>query len=250
MINNELFVTKHNQLAGAHWLDDFTIFDQQVAAACIAQIDWEDDDFKETTLDASELFEEIHGYPLVGERKERYYKDLKKLQKKLFKIVSPLEPEKENIFNWFSKIREDKYKDIFEMTINPTLIKYLIHLKDSGNFISPRLLRYKKSKNTYGIKLYQIMKTLNGPVYEKIMYINELKTIFNLTEKYNRSYDFKRYVINPAIQDINKLGDFHLEYEEIKRGRKVIGFKFIKSKNKIERTDRYKELHSMDFGVM
>jgi plasmid replication initiation protein len=200
-------------------------------SACLAQISMDDDELKDLTVDVYKLYEEIHGYPLRGENRKQCYADLLKLMRKRIRITSPLNPNGQHNFVWFTHIYRDEFGHKFTATINQDLIEYLINL--DGNFTRTKLIDHKEAGMSYGLKLFQMMKKLNGPVREKIFSIDDLKAIFNLTGKYSRTYDFKRRVIEPAIKDINNFADFTLSYKQLKTGRSITHLKFTKHpKNK------------------
>lgn len=50
-------------------------------------------------------------------------------------------------------------------------------------------------------------------------------------------YDFKKYVLDHAVKEINKVADLKVSYEQEKKGRKIIGFKFkVLQDNKPKKT--------------
>ena len=50
-------------------------------------------------------------------------------------------------------------------------------------------------------------------------------------------YDFKKYVLDHAVKEINKVADLKVSYEQEKKGRNIIGFKFkVLQDNKPKKT--------------
>lgn len=96
-----------------------------------------------------------------------------------------------------------------------------------------KLLEEKSFKCSYSIIFYEIFKK-----YEKIGIPNytleELKGLTKTSNKYKVYYEFKRWVLNPAIKEINKYdSNYSYSFEEIKLGRKVDSIQFIReNKNK------------------
>ena len=63
--------------------------------------------------------------------------------------------------------------------------------------------------------------------------IEELRDMFQLTEKYRLYADFKRFVIEPAIKEINAMSDFTVRVTPLKTGKSYTHYKFyIKRKVK------------------
>lgn len=100
-----------------------------------------------------------------------------------------------------------------------------------------KLLEEKSFKCSYSIIFYEIFKK-----YEKIgiptYTLEELKGLTKTSNKYKVYYEFKRWVLNPAIKEINKYdSNYSYRFEEIKLGRKVDSIQFIrenKDKNIID----------------
>ena len=63
--------------------------------------------------------------------------------------------------------------------------------------------------------------------------IDELRDMFQLTEKYKLYADFKRFVMEPAIKEINAMSDFTVRVTPLKTGKSYTHYKFyIKRKVK------------------
>lgn len=63
--------------------------------------------------------------------------------------------------------------------------------------------------------------------------IEELRDMFQLTEKYKLYADFKRFVMEPAIKEINAMSDFTVRVTPLKTGKSYTHYKFyIKRKVK------------------
>ena len=100
-----------------------------------------------------------------------------------------------------------------------------------------KLLEEKSFKCSYSIIFYEIFKK-----YEKVgipaYTLEELKELTKTKEKYKIYYDFKRYVLKQALEEINKYdSNYSYSFEEIKLGRKVDSIQFTrenKDKNIID----------------
>lgn len=77
----------------------------------------------------------------------------------------------------------------------------------------------------YGIRLYEliIQWRTKGEIEVEI---NWLKKAFGIEKQYPRMYDFKKYVIEPAIKDINQYSDFKIRMGQRKMGRTVTHLQF------------------------
>jgi plasmid replication initiation protein len=68
------------------------------------------------------------------------------------------------------------------------------------------------------------------PIFDLYMFRNQLGI---LDSEYQRMFDFKRYVLDLAIKQINEHTDITVKYEQHKQGRTITGFSFaFKQKKK------------------
>jgi plasmid replication initiation protein len=105
------------------------------------------------------------------------------------------------------------------------VIPHLTTLLELGNFTMYTLEQISQLHNKYSIRLYELLKQ-----YEKIgnrtILLEDLRKMFCLEDAYPRMCDFKRKVLDLAIEEINRHTDLHVSYVNIKRGRSITGFKF------------------------
>lgn len=96
-----------------------------------------------------------------------------------------------------------------------------------------KLLEERVYRCSYTIIFYEILRK-----YEKInipiFLIEDLKKITGTINKYFEYKDFKRYVLNKSLIEINKFDKkYEYSFEEIKLGRKVNEIKFIRTDKNI-----------------
>ena len=68
------------------------------------------------------------------------------------------------------------------------------------------------------------------------MYIDEWKEFFGVVDKYPRTAEFKRWVLLPAIAEVNAQGDFRISLNQEKIGRTITHFQILIKKLKTEKT--------------
>jgi len=87
-------------------------------------------------------------------------------------------------------------------------------------------------KSTHSIRIYKLMRShLNtnlkyGRNDNLLIEMSVLREVFELGDKYKVHQDFKKYVINRAVDEINRLSPLFVEYEQIKRGRRIHAYSF------------------------
>lgn len=115
------------------------------------------------------------------------------------------------------------------------------HLKNlKENYAEYKLKSIMGCKSNYSIILYKIAK-MYGDNVEFIINIDELKTALDATS-YERHDNFKRTVLDVAVNEINLRTDINLTYEYIKEGKKIIAIRFKSIENKnVQELDFSKE---------
>jgi len=87
----------------------------------------------------------------------------------------------------------------------------------------------------YPIRVYELLKQYQT-IGHRTIRVDEMKLMFEVEDKYRMFGDFNRWVIRPAIKEINKYTDLIVtESEKIKEGRRVVAMKFtFRPKNEVE----------------
>ncbi|MGL5780754.1 RepB family plasmid replication initiator protein [Cetobacterium sp.] len=101
-----------------------------------------------------------------------------------------------------------------------------------------KLLEQRAFKCSYSLIFYEIFKKyekINIPIFKLI----ELRGFTKTIEKYKEYNDFKRYVLEKALKEINKFdSEYEYSFEEKRLGRKINEIKFIRTdKNIIDVTE-------------
>ena len=86
-------------------------------------------------------------------------------------------------------------------------------------------------QNSYSQRVYELLKLWSNTKTLVNYTINELRELLKLENKYSLYGDFKKRVINPAIQELNKKGLMKIEIKENKINRKVVSIDFIVTDN-------------------
>jgi plasmid replication initiation protein len=98
-----------------------------------------------------------------------------------------------------------------------------------SHFTAYRLELVAKLTSTHAIRLYELLVQYRQ-IGERKFSIEELKNILGLekTEYSGRTAisDFKKWVIDPSVKQINEHTDLLVGYENIKAGRSVVGLLF------------------------
>lgn len=118
-----------------------------------------------------------------------------------------------------------------KLTFTPETIPLVVGL--SKNFTKYEIQQIAKLSSQYALRLYELLSQWQAKGKYTIG-LADLRFKFGLLEtEYERMYDFKRYVLDISINEINEHTDLTVSYEQQKQGRKIVGFSFtIKEKSK------------------
>ena len=162
---------------------------------------------------------------------------------------------RESLIRWFDTYVIDHNSGTMTATLSQSIKPYLIGLieraKVGGDgYTQSHLYNYVAMQSKYSKRLYEVLKSylysrggteklykLTFQEYE----LNELKQLMN-AYNYARWQDFRRFALEPAMEEINKITDITVSYSVIKAGRKITGVKFsFQHKKSIERLEAESE---------
>lgn len=110
-----------------------------------------------------------------------------------------------------------------ELVFDPKLIKYFTGLTERYTYLEIQTLLTFSS--IYSIRIFNLLKQYK--LKKKTYSVEKLKEMLLITDKYKNFSDFKRYVIEPAIKDINEHSTMKVSYETNgMKGKKVTEITF------------------------
>lgn len=139
---------------------------------------------------------------------------------------------------WVDKIGYEKATGTVYMRFTSDVVPLITRLEEQ--FTSYELKQISQLGSGYAIRLYELLiqwRSLGKtPVFELELF---RKQVGVEEKKYSRMSDFKKYVLDFAIKQINEHTDITVKYEQHKQGRVITGFTFRfeikgKPKNAIE----------------
>jgi len=143
----------------------------------------------------------------------------------------------EGIVSLVSDLRIKKHRKTDKVVITfelANIIKRAL-IDPNGIYANINLVIVAGLKSRYAIILYELVKD-----YEKVqvpeMTIEEFRKLFNVENKYPKMPDLKRWVLEPAVNEINNSEnvDFLVSYELKKEGKAYTSIKFyVKPKPKV-----------------
>ena len=217
--HKNLTVCKANKVIEAGY--KLTLNEQRVILACIAQVNSTEE------LLATDRFE-LSGKDfaaLYGISQKRAYTDLQEVAKQLFHryvIIDNPDPEnpklKRTQTHWISSIDYIPDDGKIVLFFAHKILPYLGQLK--GQFTRYKLEHVGKMTCIYAFRLYELLVQWQG-IGKREVELEWLKQQLELDDGYDRMFDLKKRVIDPAVKDINTNSNYNVSWTQRKAGRSI-----------------------------
>ena len=144
---------------------------------------------------------------------------LKGLRDKSMWITMP--DGSESLCGWLSKANVSKRSGKALIKLDEDLVPYLFELKQK--FTQYKLIQVLGMKSAFSIRMYELMKSYANMQWAEFA-IDELKRLLMVQDvkSYENFKDFRRFVLEIALREINEYTDLNVFYQTVKKGRKVI----------------------------
>ena len=86
-------------------------------------------------------------------------------------------------------------------------------------------------KSIHAIRIYELLKQYQN-IGKRILSIKEIKDCCEVNDKLKTYPNFKKKLLLISQREINQKSDMYIEFERIKKSRKIVAIKFKISKNK------------------
>lgn len=207
----EYIVVKSNDLIQKSRFQ-LSLQEQKIILYLISKIKPDDLELKEHTFEIVD-FCKVCGLDKSNGANYKYIKQtLKELRDK--SVWVELENGAETTLAWIDSVTMNKNSGSVIVKINDMMKPYLLQLQE--RFTQYELLYTLAMKSQYSIRLYELLKSYEYQS-QKIFDIDDLKKTLS-AENYGRFPDFKRYVLDIAMREINELSDLNVDYGIIKEG--------------------------------
>ena len=200
---------------------------------------------------------------------DRIYKELSS-RVAHFVIEEPLDDSKRKVKKVHSVVPiirelrwEDDAKNALQIRFTSEVLPYFTRLA-SGNFTTYQLkdlfaLDSVTSMSLYSYFIKNEFKYAHQDSYEVELSLENIKALTDIGEKkYDRWVDFRRYVLDKIVKEINERTSLKLEYDTIKKGRPIVGVRFkitsrhteVNSSQSNEKTQIYLDVDFDDNAIV
>jgi len=168
---------------------------------------------------------------LCGTDPKTAYRDLQNAAERLQtrRVTLILEPDgvtirtkRRSTICWVQRIDYIVQEGRIELRFGKDILPYLTGLQ--REFTRYALSDVAKMTSAHGIRLYELL--VQWPEGHRVVALDELRRWLQLEDSYPSIKDFKRWVLDPATQQINEHSPLMLIWSQRKTGRKVTHLEF------------------------
>lgn len=126
---------------------------------------------------------------------------------------------------WVSEIRYIDNEANVKLVFSPTVAPLIMLLEKQ--FTSYELEQVSTLNSKYAVRLYEIVIAWRSTSKTPMISVDELRDRLGVqSDEYLVIADFKRWVLDKSLKQVNEKTDILISYEQHKSGRNIVGFTF------------------------
>ena len=228
---NKNHVVKSNQVIEASY--QLSAVEQRIVLAAISRIP------KNQPITDDELYPvSVDELKQLGVHEKTAYRDLKEGINRLYERSINLSIDDKSIkMRWVQVIQFLDSQSVIGIRFSKPIRPFISNL--SREFTKYALSDIAGINSGYGIRIYELLVQYRQ-IGKREISVESLRTMLELGKKYPLFADFKKRVIDTAIDQINEYSPLKVTYEQKKTGRKVthIIFSFKEKSKSITHTSK------------
>lgn len=214
-----------NSFVTAKGLEKLSLKARKMLYIAISQCRKNDKDFFSYEISVKDFAELMNITP------EAVYTEADSITDELMSGVLRVIPEGKKYFKKYSlfSMCEYEHDGVLRFKLNKDMTNFLLELK--GDFTQPLLEDFLKMKSPYSMAIWHLMQremqSKKPGVTNTIEFdlsIEELREVTGTQDKFRQIGELKRFVFNKALREIDENCGVKITYENIKKGRSVVGF--------------------------
>lgn len=217
-------IVKSNQVIEASY--QLSAVEQRIVLAAISRIP------KSQPITDDELYPvSVNELQLLGVHEKTAYRDLKEGINRLYERSINLSIDDKSIkMRWVQEIKFLDSQSIIGIRFSKPILPFISNL--SREFTKYALSDIAGINSGYGIRIYELLVQYRQ-IGKREISVESLRSMLELGKKYPLFADFKKRVIDTAVDQINECSPLRVSYEQKKTGRKVTHILFsFKEKSK------------------
>lgn len=231
-------VYKSNALIEASYR--LSVYEQRIILGCIAQVRRDEPltDQRLYTVSAQQIAD------MTGTQLGTAYQNLKAAAERLFRREVTLHEApngqggaKVRLTRWVQEVVYQKDQGTIALRFSQPMVPYLSQLTEQ--FTRYALTDVARMDSAHAIRLYELLCQWRDFGQREVS-IEWLRESFQLEGKYPAIKDFKRWVIQPAVKQINEYSPLWVKWDQRKTGRRVSHLVFTFGEKAVEKAGRNK----------
>ena len=222
---NKNQVVKSNQVIEASY--QLSAVEQRIILAAISLIP------KSQVITDDELYPvSVNELQLLGVHEKTAYRDLKEGINRLYERSINLSVDDKSIkMRWVQEVQFLDSQGVIGIRFSKPILPFISNL--SREFTKYALSDIAGINSAYAIRIYELLVQYRQ-IGKREITVESLRTMLELGKKYPLFADFKKRVIDTAVDQINEYSPLKVTYEQKKTGRKVTSVLFsFKEKPKV-----------------
>lgn len=147
---------------------------------------------------------------------------------------------------WVDKIGYEHQSGIVFLRFTQDIVPLITRLEE--NFTKYEIQQVSRLTSTYAIRLYELLiqwrTSGQTPIFELALFKQQIGVELN---QYKTMSNFKTYVLDFALKQVNELTDITAKYEQHKTGRSITGFSFtFKQKRALPKNEQKLENQNLN----
>lgn len=144
--------------------------------------------------------------------------------------------EKGNVINhksrWVSEVAYVDNEAVVRLIFSPAIVPLITRLEEQ--FTKYEIQQISNLSSAYAVRLYEILIAWRSTGQTPLIDLHDFRNkIGVLDTEYKRMYDFKKYVLDIALKQVNQHTDITVKVEQHKTGRSITGFSFSFKQKKL-----------------
>ncbi|AYO52306.1 replication initiation protein RepM [Acinetobacter wuhouensis] len=129
---------------------------------------------------------------------------------------------------WISQVKYLDNEGAIEIVFTPAVVQGISRINGVKEFFTQYLLsQTAQLKSVYSSRLYELLIQWRSTEKTPIINLEDFRAQLGIEEnQYKLMSDFKKRILDLAINDINEKTDIKVTYQQHKKGRSISGFSF------------------------
>ena len=138
---------------------------------------------------------------------------------------------------WIQEVTYMKGEGAIEVAFTKAVVEGISRIHGAENFFTEYLLKQTSTmKSGYSVRLYELLIQWRAAVKTPVFELQQFRQQLGIEDtEYKNMCDFKKGVLNLALNEINKKSDIKVVMKQHKKGRNISGFSFtVKTKEAVK----------------